>query len=286
MTYPTPLRTLFSRADGESVDLPPELFELYGTLALPAPAIGTHVIANFVTTLDGVTSLGGAEPGGGGEISGFDRHDQMVMGILRAVSDAVVVGAGTLRSVPRHVWTAEHIFPEMSVAYSTLRRSLGRRKPPLNVIVTARGDVDHGLPVFGSPEVDTLVITTEEGREALARAGAPPWLRVVATRPHGDLTASAVLDAVRAVGGIERVLVEGGPHLMGSFLAEGVLDELFLTLSPQVAGREAGLFRPGLVEGVLLAPERPRWATLRDARLGGSHLFLRYGFTGSARTRG
>ncbi len=65
---------------------------------------------------------------------------------------------------------------------------------------------------------------------------------------------------------------------MGDFLAEGSLDELFLTLSPQVAGRDGTVERPGFVAGKRFAPERPLWGTLAGVKRGGSHLFLRYAF--------
>jgi riboflavin biosynthesis pyrimidine reductase len=68
---------------------------------------------------------------------------------------------------------------------------------------------------------------------------------------------------------------------MGDFLAEGRLDELFLTLAPQVAGRDASLERPGLVSGKVFAPEHPIWSELVGVKRGGSHLFLRYAFDGS-----
>jgi riboflavin biosynthesis pyrimidine reductase len=65
---------------------------------------------------------------------------------------------------------------------------------------------------------------------------------------------------------------------LGDFFAEGCLDELFLTLAPQVAGRDGSVERPGLVAGRRFAPEQPLWGTLVGVRRGGSHLFLRYAF--------
>jgi riboflavin biosynthesis pyrimidine reductase len=65
---------------------------------------------------------------------------------------------------------------------------------------------------------------------------------------------------------------------MGDFFAEQCLDELFLTLAPQVAGRDAARDRPGLVAGHSFAPERPLWGTLVGVKRAGSHLFLRYAF--------
>jgi riboflavin biosynthesis pyrimidine reductase len=75
------------------------------------------------------------------------------------------------------------------------------------------------------------------------------------------------------------VLVEAGPRLMGDFVAERLLDELFLTVAPQVAGRDGIPARPGFVAGKRLAPEDPVWGTLVGLKRAGSHLFLRYAFS-------
>ena len=65
---------------------------------------------------------------------------------------------------------------------------------------------------------------------------------------------------------------------MGDFFAEQCLDELFLTLAPQIAGRDVHSERPGLVMGKRFAPEHPLWGTLMSVKRGASHLFLRYAF--------
>ena len=74
------------------------------------------------------------------------------------------------------------------------------------------------------------------------------------------------------------MLIEAGPRLMSDFFAERLLDELFLTLAPQVAGRDGGVERPGLVSGKLFAPDHPVWGTLVGLKRGGDHLLLRYAF--------
>lgn len=71
------------------------------------------------------------------------------------------------------------------------------------------------------------------------------------------------------------MLTEGGPHLIGNLLGEGLLDELFLTTSPVLAGR-ADTPRPGLITGLELLPRQPAWADLISARRRTSYLFLRY----------
>ncbi len=274
----TPLESLFDVEHGSALPLPSDLAALYGRLVFPPHPGGAHVVGNFLTTLDGVVTLN--EPGhaSGGDISGFNRHDQMVMGLLRTIADAVIVGAGTLRSVPQHRWTAQYIYPPLTEAYQQLRTSLGKPAPPLNVIVTAHGEVSLDLPVFQSGEVPVLLVTTTQGAERIRTQRLPPSVQLSAVHSAGSLSARAILEAVSRVRQCDVILVEGGPQLMGDFLTEQYLDELFLTLAPQIAGRDGQVERPGLVSGKRFAPEHPLWGTLVSVKRGGSHLFLRYAF--------
>lgn len=270
------LITLFDSESERPLPLPPELRSIYGQLSFPPHPGRPHVISNFVTTLDGVVSLNVTGQSGGGEISGHNQHDRFVMGLLRAVSDAVIVGAGTLRAVPNHLWTAQFIFPPMAEAYRSLRARLGKSGHPLTVIVTGHGDLNLGLPVFQTPDVPALVVTSSLGAHKLGPL--PPSVRVEAIQESERVTAAAILDLVDRVLGKQSdiVLVEGGPHLLGDFVAEERLDELFLTLAPQVAGRDDSNARPGLIEGKRFAPEHPVWTELISLRRAESHLFLRY----------
>ena len=59
------------------------------------------------------------------------------MGLLRALTDGIVVGAGTLRVERDAVWTADEIFPDLAAEFRPLRRRCGRTEPPLDVIVSA-----------------------------------------------------------------------------------------------------------------------------------------------------
>jgi len=274
-----PLEPLFDVERGRDLPLPPALSTLYGRLHLPSHPGQPYIIGNFVTTLDGVVTLN--EPGhaSGGDISGFNQHDKLVMGLLRAIADAVIVGAGTLRSVPQHRWTAQYIYPPQALVYQQLRTSLGKPAPPLNVIVTAHGEVDLDLPVFQSGEVPVLLVTTTHGAERIHAQCLPPSVQVSMLGSAGPLSARAILQAVSRVRQSKVILVEGGPQLMGDFFAEQALDELFLTLAPQIAGRNGQIERPGLVMGKQFAPEHPLWGTLVSVKRAGSHLFLRYAFT-------
>jgi riboflavin biosynthesis pyrimidine reductase len=278
MSVLDPLETLYELPQGAELPLPPAIASLYGRLAFPAHPERLYIIGNFVTTLDGVVSLNVPGQSGGGPISGFNAHDRMMMGLLRAAADAVIVGAGTLRAAPQHLWTAEYIFPALAEAYGQLRAALGKSEPPLNVIVTASGAIDLNLRVFQSAEVPVLVVTTSEGAQRIREHALPRSVQVEAVQQAGSISARSVLEAVSAVRQSDVILVEGGPQLIGDFFAERCLDELFLTLAPQLAGRDDSSERPGLIAGKRFAPEHPLWGTLVSVKRRGSHLFLRYSF--------
>jgi riboflavin biosynthesis pyrimidine reductase len=198
------------------------------------------------------------------------------MGLLRACAEAVVVGAGTLRASPKHRWTAEKIFPPAAALYAEFRRTLGLAAEPAFVVVTASGELDPSSPALANATIATTI-----AGEARLRGAVPPTARVVRfdhTDP-GTVSLASVLELLRAEG-MERILTEGGPALVAQFFAEGLVDELFLTISPRLFGRFAGDLRRGLVEGVDLGGKPLELASVRRHA---SHLFLRYGFAPSRR---
>ena len=280
MSTLTPLESLFDVQRGSDLPLPPELAAIYGQLQFPMQPGRPYVFANFVTSLDGVVSLEAPGRAGGGDISGNNKHDHMVMGILRAIADAIIVGAGTLRKSPRHVWTAEHIDPPFSTFYQQLRQNMGRTTPPLNVIVTLEGNINLNQPLFQSGKVPVLLITTMQGEQRLRQQTIPPSTEIVALEQNeeGLLSAQAILEVVQRIHPGNLILSEGGPQLLASFFTDRCVDELFLTLAPQVAGRDDTIDRPGLVAGKLFAPDFPLWGSLVSVKRETNHLFLRYAF--------
>lgn len=280
MNEPWPLQTLYDVTAGAEVPLPADLDRLYGPLRLATFPHRPLVIANFVQTLDGVVALDATPTGSGSAISGASVEDRVVMGLLRAVADAIVVGAGTQRSIPGHRWTAERIYPPLAPAYRELRVRLGKPPSPLNVVVTARGNVDPSRPLFRGGEVPVLVVTTPRGAVHLSDAASswPTTTHVVVASETERLTARQVLDAVHVSCSAGVVLVEGGPRLLANFVSERLLDELFLTLAPQIVGRDSTVDRPGLIAGLSLAPRAATWGSLVGVKRAESHLFLRYRF--------
>ncbi len=279
MSALVPLETLYEADRGIAVPLPPELEAIYGRLQFRPHPGQPYVVGNFVSTLDGVVSLNLPGRASGGPIGGNSAHDRMVMGLLRAVADAVIVGAGTVRAtLPRHLWTAGYIFPPLVDAYQQLRVALGKPGPPLTVIVTARGEIEPDRQVFQSGATPVLIVTTVAGAQRLSERGLPPTVQIAAVQSAGRLTARSIVEAVTHVRPAEILLMEGGPHLIGDFFAEGCLNELFLTLAPQIAGRDSGTERPARVAGRVFAPEHPLWGGLASVKRAESHLFLRYAF--------
>jgi riboflavin biosynthesis pyrimidine reductase len=280
------LKTLFETKRGKVLPLPPKLARLYGCLRMPLPRSRPHVFSNFVTTLDGVVSLNEKGHASGGDISGFSAQDRMVMGLLRAIADVVIIGSGTLSADRRHVWTAGAIFPERAHEYQRLSEALGKRGAPLNVIVSGSGEIDLRLPVFASGKVPALIVTTAAGAKRLRKQSARDSVEIRTIRQSASavrrsasaISAGAILDEVCRVNPGRLILVEGGPRLLGDFYAERLINEQFLTLAPQIAGRDAGDRRLSLVMGKAFAPRDSLWGTLIDVRRGSSHLFLRYSF--------
>jgi riboflavin biosynthesis pyrimidine reductase len=278
----TALRTLSRSQLGSRLPLPPKLARLYGEFRLRRPA-RSLVFSNFVTTLDGVVSLRVKGHDAGGDISGFSAEDRMVMGLLRSVADVVVVGTGTLDADRKHIWTAEAICPELAGAYRHLRDALEKPSSALNVVVSANGALDLRRPVFASGAVDALIVTTPAGARRLMKSKVPSSVQIRAVRRDtARISASAILEEISRVHSTAHVLVEGGPRLLGVFYKERLLDEQFLTLAPQIAGRETGDRRFSLVMGQSFAPKDPLWGNLIDARQSPKLLFLRYRFSGAA----
>jgi riboflavin biosynthesis pyrimidine reductase len=261
-----PIETL-EGAVAEPLPLPADLQTLYGGgLDLSR---GT-VYANFVSSIDGVVALGVHGLSSGGAISGKSEADRFVMGLLRACAACVVVGASTLRDDSGHLWTPSYIHPPSARLFAELREMLGLRPEPVLVVVTNSGQVDPGERAF---QEGALLFTTESGAARAPRL--PPSSEVVVLAGGGAVDAGAAMAEVRRRFGSGRVLTEGGPHVIGWLLGAGLLDELFLTVSPVLAGRDRTP-RAGLVAGLELLPDHGRWAHLRSVKRHGDHLFLRY----------
>jgi riboflavin biosynthesis pyrimidine reductase len=279
------IRTLFATEPVEPsrAVLPDGLHASYdGDLSFPpAPEKRPYFIANFVSTLDGVVSFNLPGQSEGAQISNWNEEDRFIMGLLRASADAVVVGSGTLRAAgPQASWLPESVYPAGKDLFQKYRTEVLRKlENPLLVIVTGTGGVDLASALFHTPRTRVLILTTEQGKQRLSQSGSEALASVeVKALPTAEkrISPSAILTLLRQEAGVELLLHEAGPTLFGEFLAGGFMDELFLTVAPQVAGRVAAHQRPGLVANVQFSPAGAPWWKLLSAKRAADYLFLRY----------
>jgi riboflavin biosynthesis pyrimidine reductase len=203
------------------------------------PDSGCWVRANMVATLDGAAA---GQDGRTGSINAVgSKADHIVFHLLRGLADVILVGAGTVR--------AEHYGPPKPYpALAEQRRFLDQSPTPLLAVVTRSGDVPDTLLPTEDDATDgrVLVITAESaGGEVLNRLhdrfGAKNVL--VAGAERVDLTVA--VDALSDMG-LDRILAEGGPSVLGELVAGGELDELCLTWSPVVTSG----FEPRILRGL------------------------------------
>ena len=246
-------------------DVPAEIERLYGSIGLADEC----VVANFVESLDGVVAIPGL-PRSHAVVSDNSEADRFMLALLRACADVVLVGAGTLAASPTGTWRVDKAYPDAADAFAGLRASRGLPEQPRVAVITSGSSFTPSHPVL---EAGAIVLTTEAAAEGIA-AAVPEATEVVAVNDGARVHLAAAVRALRARGhGV--IVSEAGPSLFGQLLAADLVDELFLTVSPLLAGHAAST-RFNLVEGVELLPERRVAGALRSVRTNGSHLFLRY----------
>ncbi|MEV6396137.1 pyrimidine reductase family protein [Streptomyces sp. NPDC051907] len=231
------------------------LDELAETYAYP-PGDGPWLRANMVSSLDGAAQHEGTSRA----IS--SGTDMRIFGTLRGLADVIVVGAETVRLESYRPARARE-------AFAARRAAAGQGPAPAIAVVTASLDLDFTLPLFSEPPVPTLVLTgagaPAERVHAAEKAGAEV---IVAGEGPGVEPARAVRALARR--GMVRQLTEGGPRLLGQFVAAGVLDELCLTLSPALVAGNAQRIADG---PSLTVPERFALASVLEEA---GFLFTRY----------
>jgi riboflavin biosynthesis pyrimidine reductase len=208
---------------------------VFERLLPPAPPAGVHellaglrpwerapgdrplVMVNMVATADGLITIGGRS----GPIGGPGDH--ALFHGLRTIVDAVLVGTGTLR-VERYGRVVR------DPARRARRAELGLAEDPIALLISHSGNLPWDAPLFHAPEQHVVVVTQpERGEVPDGLAARVDVIRLPAPSP------AVALRAVHEAHGIRAVLCEGGPTLNRGLLADGVLDELFLTIGPKLA---------------------------------------------------
>ena len=278
-----PIVTLYEREPVSVDTLPVTLATLYsGGFTLPerGQQERPYVMANFVETIDGVVAYNAPGQTGGAAVSGNNKQDKMVMGLLRAYADAVIIGTSSLREDANHLHIPSTISPDYTDAYAELRTRLGKRKTlPISVILSASDDINFEDKTFHTPGLRAVILTTEQGQDTLRKKTVPQGVDIhVVTSPTSSEKGVSPAEALTLLAreyGVQVALYEGGPNLLSSLLKASVVDELFVTVAPHLAGHSHDTHRFSLVEGHAFQPDQ-LWGTLMSVKLAGSHLLLRY----------
>ncbi len=209
----------------------PELLETLD-VAAAAPAERPYMLANFVISVDGRATIGGRS----GRLG--DDGDRAMFHGLRDQVDAVMAGTGTIRTerYGRIIRTAER---------RRRRVQRGLSSEPLACVVSRSGDLPLDAPLFSEPGAKVVVFSQNE----IDFSACAAQVEVVLLDP-GEMTLLTSMRRLRSDFGIRLLLCEGGPTLLGGLLRERLVDELFLTIAPKLAGGGHG---PTIASG----PELP-----------------------------
>ena len=182
--------------------------------------------ANMIASVDGAATVSGKSGGLGG------AGDRRLFAVQRELADVIVVGAGTARA-------ENYGGARMSIAQRRRRQARGQSEVPPIALVTRSGVLERDLAVLTGSEVRPLVLTcTAAAADARSRGGSAAEVIDCSAADPGRVDLAILLDRL-AGRGLLRVLTEGGPSLLGAFIAAGLLDEMCLTSAPMLVGGSA-----------------------------------------------
>ena len=217
----------------------------------------SHVIVNMAISVDGRINTRTRE-----RFSLGSEHDRRLMDVLRERSDAVIIGAGTVR----------HDGHPMLLRYDDLRAhrvARGRTPHPVNVVLS--GDLDLPLrPFFATDETRRIVFTTR--RASAARIKRFERVADIVVLPGKEPAPGRVVDALRERG-LKRLIVEGGGEVHFAFAKAGLVDEWYVTVTPRLIG---GRSAPSFLDGAGFLKRDHIQLRLASQRRIGDELFLHY----------
>jgi 5-amino-6-(5-phosphoribosylamino)uracil reductase len=196
-----------------------------------------YTVVNFVASADGRAAFRGRS----GQLGGVSDR-AMFLGLRERV-DAVFAGTGTMRTERYGRMIRD---PERR----RRRAEAGLAPEPLSCLISRVGAIPFEIPLFEDPEARVVVFTPTEPDLSNVRA----QVEVVLLDPEA-FTFTTMMRHLRREHDVRALLCEGGPLVFGSLLHEALVDELFLTLAPKLAG---GGNDPSVTAG----PELPELASL------------------------
>lgn len=177
-----------------------------------------YIVCNFVSSADGKATVAGRTAALGG------TGDRAAFHLLRTQVDALLAGTGTLK-------TERYGVPIRDERLERIRLEEGRFAQPFAVIISRSGHIPSDIPMFADPR-SRIILYAPPGTVV---ADGAARLTVHDGDPPPDNLAE-VLASLRRDHAVRSLLCEGGPALLSALLAEDLVDELFLTISPVLVG--------------------------------------------------
>lgn len=217
------------------------------------------VIANFAITADGKVATRNHTP------STFtSRRDKQELLRIRAMGDALLVGRNTVAADTMRMVLGNR-------KLSAARRAKGLPSEPLRVIVSNRGNIDPSWKVFRSRGGRRIVFSTTRMPDAVRRSLLPLADLHLIDAPRVPI--EDVLEALREIYDVRKLVCEGGPRLFRSLSEIGAVDRLYLTIAPLVFGGSKAPSLTGLPGDFLPFIERFKLKSMRPV---GGECFARY----------
>jgi riboflavin biosynthesis pyrimidine reductase len=230
------------------------LADLY---AYPDDLQSCWVRGNMIASLDGGATADGTSGGLGGP------GDRAVFALMRQLADVILVGPGTVRA-------ENYSGAQFSPAQRQARRHRGQAEVPPIAVLTNSAMLDHDAKLFTRTEVPPLILTCADAvADATGRLGSVAEV-IDASGPRSDRVELAEALKALADRGLLRVLVEGGPAILGLLIEQDLLDELCVTIAPLLVGGAADRIATG--RGQVHTPMR-RGHLLTDEA---GYLYARY----------
>jgi riboflavin-specific deaminase-like protein len=219
-----------------------------------APPERPYIALNMVSTADGKAAVEGRTRAISSET------DRAIFHNLRTQADAVMAGAGTVRS--------ERYGPIVKTEELRAKREREGLDPhPLAVIVSGSLQLPVDVPLFQDPDSRVVILTHSPAELEGARAQVS-YLR----SEGGTFDLRPLMERLRSEHGVRSVLCEGGPAILGDLVRAGLVDELHVVIAPLLAAGEDPLT---IVTGPQFEP--PAGLRLLSVHESGGYLFLRYG---------
>jgi riboflavin biosynthesis pyrimidine reductase len=225
--------------------------------AYPDDPRSCWVRGNMIASLDGGATADGKSGGLGGP------GDRAVFALMRQLADVILVGAGTARA-------ENYSGAQFSPAHRQARQHRGQVEVPPIAVLTNSAMLDHDAKLFTRTEVPPLILTCADAvADATGRLGSVAEV-IDASGPRSDRVDVATVLTTLARRGLLRVLVEGGPAILGQLIEDDLLDELCMTIAPLLVGGAANRIATG--RGQVHNPMRRGHLLSDDA----GYLYARY----------